>query len=74
MTSDPFEQLRVDDEPGVPDRRFVAGLRNRMVAALEAAGLPTIDLPDRSTTVTDTTTTAAPATTTPTIVHSHHFL
>ena len=58
---DPFEQLRVDDEPGAPDRRFVAGLRNRLVAALEAAGLPTIDLPDRSTTVTDTATATAAA-------------
>jgi uncharacterized glyoxalase superfamily protein PhnB len=68
VTIDPFEQLRVADEPGVPDRRFVAGLRNRVVAALEAAGLPTIDLPDRSTTVTDTLTTpAVPATTTSTI-------
>ena len=63
MTTDPFEQLRVADEPGVPDRRFVAGLRNRIVAALEAAGLPTIDLPDRSTTVTDTATTTATAAT-----------
>jgi uncharacterized glyoxalase superfamily protein PhnB len=63
VTTDPFEQLRVADEPGVPDRRFVASLRNRVVAALEAAGLPTIDLPDRSTTVTDSaTTTAAPTT------------
>jgi uncharacterized glyoxalase superfamily protein PhnB len=67
VTTDPFEQLRVDDEPGAPDRRFVAGLRNRMVAALEAAGLPTIDLPDRSTTVTDTATTTAPSAATTTI-------
>ena len=43
VTTDPFEQLRVADEPGRPDRRFVAGLRNRVVAALDAAGLPTID-------------------------------
>jgi uncharacterized glyoxalase superfamily protein PhnB len=68
VTTDPFEQLRVDDQPGAPDRRFVAGLRNRIVAALEAAGLPTIDLPQRSTTVTDTaTTTATPTASTSTI-------
>ena len=62
MTTDPFEQLRVTAEPGVPERRFVAGLRSRVAAALEAADLPTIDVPDRSTTVTDTTTTTATST------------
>jgi uncharacterized glyoxalase superfamily protein PhnB/predicted enzyme related to lactoylglutathione lyase len=62
VTTDPFAQLRVADEPGVPDRRFVAGLRNRVVAALEAAGLPTIDLPDRSSTMTATTTTSRTST------------
>ena len=40
MTTDPFEQLRVADEPGVPDRRFVAGLRNRVVAALDGGRPP----------------------------------
>jgi uncharacterized glyoxalase superfamily protein PhnB len=64
VTGDPFEQLRVDAEPGAPDGRFVAGLRHRIVAALEAAGLPTVDLPQRSTTVTDTTTIATPSTAT----------
>ena len=35
MTSDPFEQLRVADEPARPDPRFVARLRNRVAAALD---------------------------------------
>jgi uncharacterized glyoxalase superfamily protein PhnB len=66
VTTDPFEQLRVDDEPGAPDRRFVTALRSRIVAALDAADLPAITLPQRSTTVTDTSTTiAAPAVTAP---------
>lgn len=53
MTSDPFEQLRVPDDPAAPDPRFVARLRNRIVAALADAGLATVDLPapgDRSDT------------------------
>ncbi|HEU4840204.1 MAG TPA: VOC family protein, partial [Ilumatobacteraceae bacterium] len=68
--SDPFDQLRIDEPPGAPDPRFVAGLRNRLVAALDAAGLPTVTLPARSTTMTDTATltpaaTAATSTITP---------
>ncbi len=63
--SDPFAQLRIDEPSGAPDLRFVAGLRNRLVAALDAAGLPTVTLPARSTTMTDTATatTATPAAT-----------
>jgi uncharacterized glyoxalase superfamily protein PhnB len=68
MSADPFEQLRIGDEPVPPDPRFVAALRRRVVAALQAAGLPTIDLPERGpTTMTDTTTTTTTTTsTTPT--------
>jgi uncharacterized glyoxalase superfamily protein PhnB len=59
VSTDPFEQLlRVVDEPAPPDARFVARLRARVVAALDAAALPTIPLPDRSTHVTQTSTTA----------------
>jgi PhnB protein len=60
--SDPFEQLRIGEPPPAPDPRFVAGLRNRLVAALAAAGLPTVTLPDRSTTMTDTAATTTTAT------------
>jgi PhnB protein len=58
--SDPLDQLRLGDEPVQPDRRFVAGLRARIAAALDvrdAADVPTITLPERSTTVSETTTT-----------------
>jgi uncharacterized glyoxalase superfamily protein PhnB len=58
--SDAFDELRITDEPGAPDPRFVAGLRNRMAAALDAAGLPTVSLPSRSTPMTDTSTSTAP--------------
>ncbi len=62
---DPFDQLRIGEPPSPPDRRFVTGLRHRMVAALDAAGLSTVTLPARSTTtMTDTSTTTRPATTT----------
>jgi len=57
--SDPFEQLRITDDPGAPEPRFVAGLRNRLVAALDAAGLPIVDLPGRSTAMTDSTSATA---------------
>jgi len=57
MSEGVFDQLRIADDPGEPDPRFVAGLRNRMVAALGAGDLATIDLPDRSTTMSDTATT-----------------
>lgn len=57
--TDAFDQLRITDDPGAPDPRFVAGLRNRLVAALDAAGLPTVTLPARSTTPSETTTTTA---------------
>ena len=55
MTSDPFEQLRVRDEPARPDARFVARLRARVAAALDVpSALPTIPLPERTTVMTDT--------------------
>lgn len=55
MTSDAFEQLRVHDEPARPDARFVARLRAQIAAALDVtSGLPTIRLPERTITMTDT--------------------
>ena len=57
MTSDPFEQLRIADEAARPEAGFVARLRARITAALDVtSGLPTIQLPERTTTMTDTTT------------------
>ena len=58
MSTDPFDQLRPVDPPP-PDRRFVARLRGRIQAALTDADLPVIDLPERTTTMTDTRTTTA---------------
>jgi uncharacterized glyoxalase superfamily protein PhnB len=59
MAADPFERLHllVDAEsPAPPDTRFVSRLRARISDALTAAGdLPVVDLPERSTTVSDTT-------------------
>ena len=68
MTNDPFEQLRVRDEPALPDPRFTARLRARLVAALElsaATDLPTIPLPERTTAMTDTATSTAATAPTP---------
>ncbi len=59
--TDPLDQLRLSDEPVQPDRRFAAGLKSRIVAALDVLGaedLPTVDLPKRSTTVSETATTS----------------
>jgi uncharacterized glyoxalase superfamily protein PhnB len=61
--TDPLDRLRLGDEPVQPDRRFVAGLRTRISAALEAASIPTVTLLERSTTVSETTT-ATPTVTT----------
>ena len=61
MTIDPFEQLRIDDEPARPDPRFVARLRARLTAALDP-GLPTIQLPERRETMSDTATPRATST------------
>lgn len=58
MTADPFEQLRLTDEPAAPDARFVAALRRRLVAALDAADAPTIALAERNTTMSDAPTTS----------------
>ncbi len=57
MSPDPFQQLR-PSEPAPPDPRFVDRLRRRIVAALDRTDLPVINLPERTTAMTDTTTTA----------------
>ena len=50
MSTDPFEQLQQLADPlAPPEARFVARLRQRVTDALTQ--LPTIDLPERSTTV-----------------------
>jgi PhnB protein len=60
MTGDPFDRLHVlaDDPGAVPDPRFVTRLRARVEAALTQIpdDLPVVDLPERSTTVSETTT------------------
>ena len=56
MSTDPFEQLQQLADPlAPPDARFVARLRQRVTDAL--TDLPTVDLPERSTTVSTTPTT-----------------
>jgi uncharacterized glyoxalase superfamily protein PhnB len=66
MTADPFERLHLlveVDPPAAPDTRFVNRLRARITAALTEPGdLPVVDLPERSTTVTDAATTSGTAT------------
>ncbi len=64
MSTDPFVQLRPVD-PGPPDARFVSRLRARVEAALVDTDLPVIELPERTTTMTDTATTTTTATITP---------
>ena len=57
MTTDPFEQLRVDDEPARPDPRFVARLRARVARrARSPTTCPPIPLPERTAAMTDTAT------------------
>lgn len=77
MTIDPFERLRLADEPARPDARFAARLRGRLMTALAdepslPADLPYIELPERRPTMTTTDTTrsetAAPATNANTLV------
>lgn len=65
MTNDPLEQLRLPDDPAMPGARFAARLRARVVAELGGADahLPTIELPERTPTMTDTST-PTPATAT----------
>jgi PhnB protein len=62
MTADPFERLHLlaeVDPSAAPDTRFVSHLRARLSDALTDAGdLPVVDLPERSTIVTDTATTS----------------
>jgi PhnB protein len=60
VNTDPFELLRPVD-PAPPDPRFVARLRRRLEAALAPTDLRVIDLPERSTTMTDTTATTTTA-------------
>ncbi len=48
-----FDSLRHDDQPVAPDRRFADDLRTRLTAALT----PTVDLPERSTTMSSPSTT-----------------
>jgi len=58
MSTDPFEQLQQLANPlAPPEARFVARLRQRVADAL--AELPTVDLPERSTTVSTTPTTTS---------------
>jgi PhnB protein len=59
MTADHFARLHVlaEVDPGTePDARFVARLRARVASALTAGDLPVVDLPERSSTMTDTAT------------------
>jgi uncharacterized glyoxalase superfamily protein PhnB len=56
---DPFDALRLDDEPLAPRQQFAAALREQLLAEL---GEPTMTTAT-STTATSTTATSAPATT-----------
>ena len=61
MTTDPFEQLRVDDEPARPDpalRRPPA--RPHRAPPSTSPDLPTIPLPERTPAMTDTATSPLP--------------
>lgn len=49
--NDPFDALRLRDEPVTPDARFAARLRARLVEALAAADMPIVPLPERSPTM-----------------------
>jgi uncharacterized glyoxalase superfamily protein PhnB len=52
--NDPFDALRLAPERIHPDSIFADELRERIITALDAAGLPDVDLPSRrSTTMTD---------------------
>lgn len=52
----PFEQLRADQRPVAPDTAFAARLRRRVATALShpLTDVPTIDLPERTPTMSDT--------------------
>ena len=58
----PFDQLRVDDAAVAPPAPFVAALRARIAAALDAAALPVVDIPQPEWSTMMSTTTSAPAT------------
>lgn len=64
MTSDPFDALRITDEPTDPPTDFRRDLRARLVEAMGLAPTTTISLPERTpmtaTMTTTTTTTAIP--------------
>jgi uncharacterized glyoxalase superfamily protein PhnB len=63
--NDPFDVLRLAPERVHPDSTFADELRQRIITALGAAGLPDVDLPSRrSTTMSDlaSDTTAVSAT------------
>ncbi len=60
MSLDPFDRLRLADEPARPDPRFVARLRSRLLTT-RTDDIPYIDLPERRTMMT-TTDTAGSAT------------
>src|SRR6188508_3200763 len=55
----PFDQLRVDDAAIAPPAGFVAALRARIAAALDAAALPVVDIPQPEWSTTMSTTTSA---------------
>jgi uncharacterized glyoxalase superfamily protein PhnB len=60
MTGDPFDALRVADQPTAPDAGYARRLKARVAAALnEPPPADTIELPERRTTTMATTTTAA---------------
>src|SRR6187401_3328183 len=58
----PFDQLRVDDAAVAPPAAFVAALRARIAAALGAAALPVVDIPQPEWSTTMSTTTSASST------------
>ena len=60
--NDPFDALRLHDEPVTPDRRFTARLRARIADALSGTDVPIVQLPERSPTMSTTSTSSSTAT------------